>query len=357
MGLGFRGSQVKAAYARCNTWGVPASVTQQLLLTSTDGMDTEPQLVDEDSFNQNFLAEAEVGEHTPRTPEVEMILRYEQHDVLLAGAMGSPAAPVVVSSAGANSLVAYSHVIDLVDNLEVYFTLAADLGRYVLEIPSLKTRGYSLRVGENGRMMIAFPIVGAKTVYDSTTNTNSTVAAAAAATFLHRVFRKTGRIRMNLASAGALGATDEATPYRAPISDFAFNAGRPVADGDYVFGQDYIIAPDDNGFPEFTVDVTYPRMSTVAANSLAFGIQAGTAFKADVFFEGTYINSLTKRSLLWEFPALQLYSFAAVAASAEQVRPTATFRAKRAGAAPTGMAGLTNPFRLTIVNANSATLL
>jgi hypothetical protein len=202
-------------------------------------------------------------------------------------------------------------------------------------------------------MEVSFPIVGAKTTYDSTVNINSTVGGATAVSGGQRVFRKDGRFRMNVQSAGGLGASDEI----GIAKEITFNAGRPLASEDHVFNQNYIIAPDDDGYPEYSLEVTYARMNTIAANSLAIAISAARTFKADWTFTGTHINSTTQRSLLFQFPALQLYSYKAPITGPNQVRPQATFRAKLASAAPTGMSGVTNPFRLTITNMNSATLL
>jgi hypothetical protein len=351
--IGTTGREVRAAYARCNTWGTPASVTKQILLNSSEGMDSEPQFVTDESFGQTWLAEAETGDHTPRTPEVTAQLRYEDLDVWLAAACGSSAAPAVVSSVAANSLVAYSHAITLSDELDPIFTLAFDLDRYVTEIPSLKLRGFSLRIGENGRYNVAFPIVGAKANYDSVVNTAATVTGATDAVVAHRAFRKNTRIRKNVASDGALGASDES----GLIRDLAFTYGRPLAQDDFVHNQDYIIEPEDDGFADLMVELTFARMNTVSANSLAVGLNLAKVFKMDWFSQGQFINSTTRRSILIEMPAAQIRSFRAPVTGHNQVRPVATYYLHRASAAPTGMAGLTNPFRMTIVNTNSATLI
>jgi hypothetical protein len=353
---GVTGRVVKAAYARTNTWGTPASVTQQLLMTDTSGLDSSVVLVDDETFNQSFLGTAEPADHAAIQQELPFVLRYENLDRWIAAGMGSATAPVVVSSVAADSLIAYRHVVDLAPELpDFWYTLAIDTTRYILEIPSLKVRGYTIRVGDNGRMMVNFPIVGNKATYDSTVNVNSTVGGATAASIGNRVFRKDGRFRMNVQSGGSLAAADVI----GIAKEITFNAGRPLASDDHVFNQDYIIAPDDDGYPEYSLEVTYARMNTIAANSLAIAITAGRIFKADLFFtptSGGYINSETQRSLLWQFPALQLYSFRAAITGPNQTRPVATFRAKLPTAAPTGMTGVVTSVRVTMINGNSATL-
>jgi hypothetical protein len=349
---GVVGREIKAAYARSNTWGVPASVTRQLMLQSAEGLDAQVSIVDDETFNQTFLKPGEAADQMPTSTELTMQARYEDLDTWFAAAMGSAAAPTVVSSQAANSLVAYSHLVTMATALTHFLTVAIDMVDHVLEVPTAKVRGYTLKVGENGRMNVSFAFVGAKTNYDSTVNTNSTVAGATQASLGNRLFRKDGRWRMNVQTAGALGASDELTI----IKEITLGTTRPVADDDFVFNQDFIIEPDDSGFPELPVEVTYARMNTVSANSLVAGLKAARVFKSDWFFQGPYINSSTRRSFLYEFPALQIRNIKIAAAGPGQVRPQATFHAKLAQAAPSGMS-FTAPLQLTIVNANSQNLL
>jgi hypothetical protein len=347
---GVTGANVTAAFAVSNTWGTPASVTAQVLLTTTEGMDGMPALVDDDAFNQTFLGEGESGDFPALTPELGMQLRYEgAAPKFIAYAMGSAAAPSSVSS-GANSITAYSHLLTMAASITKYLTLAVDESQYVLEIPSLKVRGYSLKVGENGKMMISFPTVGAKPNYASTTNTNSTVGGASSASLLNRVYRRQGTFRMNLQSAGSLAAGD----VNGFVTDITVGTQVPLTTDDYVFGQDYILEPDFSGFAEFPFEITFAKMNTTTANSLILAAQTAKVFKADLSFVGAYINSTTQRSITFEWPALQVKAFAAPVTGHTSVKPKLSFVGKQASAAPTGMA-FTTP-RVTIVNTNSANL-
>ncbi len=349
---GLTGREVATAWARCNTWGTPASVTRQILLMSDEGIEDHPQLVDDEAFGQTHLGAAEVGDRDPITPELSSQLRYEQLDSWIAAGCGSVAAPVVVSSVAASSLVAYSHAITLAPELTQKFTLAIDTTQYVKEIPSFKFRGWSIRPGENGRLMIGFPIVGNRVVYDSAVNINSTVWGASAAEIANRAFRHQGRFRMNIASGGALGATD----CNSLVTDFEITNQRPLA-MDPVVGSDYITEPDDDGFSELGMSLTFARVNTITANSMAVGFGVGREFKCDWLFQGAFINSETRRSLLIESPLFQITNFKATITGANQVKPVIEGKFKRALTAPTGMSGLTLPLRVTLVNMNSATLL
>lgn len=350
---GITGRQINAAFARSNTWGVPASVTQQILIQSTAGLDNQPALIDDPAFTQDYLGTPEMGDVPPLTPTIPMQLRFEQGcDVWIAGAMGSAAAPVVVSSQAAASLVAYSHVLTL-HSPDHFFTLATDHVQYVQEVRTMKLRGFTIKVGANGAMTIDFPVVADKAVYDSTTNTNSTIGAATISTPGNRSLRRLVDVRMNVASAGSLAAADALSVAR----EFQLTYSVPLASGDYGFNTDTIMEAADDGIADFELQVTHARMNTVSANSLVAAFPAGTAFKADLTFLGTYINSTTRRSLVVEMPALFISKFEAPVTGHGQVRPIVTFKGRLADAAPTGMAGLTYPMRVTIVNARSTNLL
>ena len=349
---GVTGREMKVAWARATTWGSAASVTRGILLMSSDGIDDKPKLVDDDAFNQQFRGEAEVGDRDPVSTELKATMRFEGIDSWLAQAMGSVAAPTVVSSIAASSLVAYSHVITLSDELTHFSTLAFDFTQYIAEVPTFRLRGFTISVGSEGRLDISFPIVGSRVVYDSTINTNSTVGGATAATIGNRAMRKNARIRLNAQGASALGGGDVLSL----VKDFQLSYSRPLAQDDHVVGDDVIAEPDDDGFAEMEFQLNFARMNTISANSMAIAFGAGSTFKGDLLLNGPYINSTTRRSLTLEMPALQAYDFKAPVTGHNQVRPSVTLRMKRAASAPSGMA-FTAPLRATLINANSANLL
>lgn len=355
---GLNGRDVRVAFARTNTWGTPASVTKQINLRTLDGFDAKPGIVTDESFNQAFIGQGEVGDYAASTPELQLDLRYDgAGPILIAAAMGSAAAPATISSVAADSLVAYSHALTLASDLTKFFTFAVDMGgvgpgtHYVLEIPSAKPHGFTLSVGDNGKMMLATQTTGAKTVYTSAVNTNSTVNAAAVDPLANRVFRKQGVFRMNLQSAGSLAAGDAQN-----VREVNFTYNRPVADADLVFGQDYIIEADDDGFAEMTAELVFPRMTSANANSLVVAWPNGTHLKFDFDFLGNYINSTTRYEFKLEAPAAQITEWAAPVTGHQVVRPTAKVALRKATSSPSGMA-FVNPFRITVVNMNSANLL
>jgi hypothetical protein len=354
---GVTGRQVVSAFAKSNTWAVPATVTQQVLIMNTEGFDNMPMYDTDEAFTQDYLGQGEVSDDQPITPTLAMTMRFEQGvPTFIAAAMGSAAAPSVVSSQAATSLVAYSHVITMADELVHFYTFANKFGsgpNYVQELRTAKPTGFSIRVGNNGRMEITFPFVGDKTVYTpDALNTGAMVDAATISTPGNRAFRRNVRLRMNVQSGGALGSTDEVTVAR----EFALDVTMPVA-RDHVLNQSYIYDPDDDGWWDGNLEVTYARMNTNSANSLVRATNDGIAFKADLFFQGTNINSTTRRSMLFEMPMVEPQEYRSVVSGHNLLRPVVRYKLKKAGAAPTGMSGLTRPLRITIINGQSTNLI
>ena len=353
--MGVTGRQATMAFGilGANSWGVATSVTRRAYFESDAGMTSKPTYVDDQSFGQTYLGPADVGDFEP----IDVTLTGQQYydhwtHWFEAIAMGSPAAASVVSSQAANSLVAYSHVIDLAaTNNGRAMTVASDKVQFVEEITSAKCYGFGFGVGTGGVLTSAYKLMGSKSINSSTINTRSTVVASAVAPALsNRIYRNQGTIRMNLQSAAGLAGSDAL----ADVTDVTFDFTRPL-DPALVYGQNYTIEPLDNGFPEARITMRFARATTVSTNSFYAAVQAGVVFKADATFTGTYINSTTQRSFKVEFPHLEPEgTFTFTVAGAEQARPEIVFRAKQATAAPTGMS-FTTPFRLTRISVNSTT--
>jgi hypothetical protein len=175
------------------------------------------------------------------------------------------------------------------------------------------------------------------------------VRASAAEALSNRVFRKQGTFRMNLQSGASLVAAN-AIDVRAVNVTYQ----RPLAE-DHIFGQDYVIEPDDDGWTEATAELVFPRMNTANSNSLVVMFPAGTHLKADFVFLGNYINSTTRYTFGMYFPSMQITDWAAPVTGHNLVRPTATVALRKASANPVNF-GDSKPIGLEIINMNSATL-
>jgi hypothetical protein len=193
----------------------------------------------------------------------------------------------------------------------------------------------------------SFKFLGNRPTNVSSININSTVYGASFPALGGKVFRKQATFRINGQSGGALGSSDAIT-----IETFEFTFERPQ-DRTFGTGQNYIVEPGDNEFPALSLTVTFPRMNTVSANSLYMAMNSFTAFKSDLTFLGAFINSTDQYKKLYQFPYMELQDFQTPMAGAAQVKPKAMFVLKKPSAAPTGMSGVTNPFRITRIMQNS----
>lgn len=346
---GVTGREVSLAFAKfgSNSWGVAASVTAGIYFASDGGLKLQPNIVEDDAFGQTFIATADVGSVQPPNLSLQAQARFNDKTyVWEALAMGSPSA-VTISTSTAGQVTSWRHQIDLAKNINgLGLTMALDKQQYVLELTSAKVFGFELEQGQGGVMRQTFKVLGSKPTNQSSVNINSTVGGATYPSLANRVFQRQGVFRMNVNSGGALASSDAV---QAEAIKFMFE--RPQ-DSPFIYGQDFIAEPADNGFPTFGLEVTYPRMNTLSANSLHAGLRDAQAFKGDLTFTGLFINSTDAYSLLFQWPYLQMTDFEETVVGANQVKPKATFAARLAPTSPTGMAFI-NPFRLTRITVQS----
>lgn len=348
---GQTGRTFKMAFAKfaANSWGVAASVVNGVYFEGDAGVQLKPSMISDNAFNQAFLGAADPA--MIEAPALSLVGRDRYDDkqyIWEALAMGSPAA-VTISTSAAGQPTSWNHQIDLAPSIDgLGLTLAIDKVLYVEELTSVKVHGFELADADNGAMNQTFRTTVSKPTNISSVNINSTVAGALYPSLSNRVLQQQGVFRMNLHSAGALGATDALA-----VETIHFTFGR-AQDTPHIYGQDYIAEPADNAWPEISLELTFPRMNTPSANSLYAGLRSATAFKADWTFLGAFINSTDQYKKLFQFPYLQMADdgFVAATAGPAQVKPVAKFMAKLAPTSPTGMA-FVNPFRLTRIMMNS----
>lgn len=345
---GVTGRVVKSAFVKfaANSWHTAASVTKGCYFDSDGGLALRPSIIEEAAFGQTFMGAVEPGDIEPPDLSLEAQARYDDYlyiwDALV---MGSPSVTVATSATG--QVVSFRHQMDLADSIDgLGVTLAFEKSLYVQELPSGKVYGFSEREDAGGRIKTTYQVLGSKPVIGSTTNTQSTVYGANYPALLNRILRKHGTLRMNLQSGGSLVAAD-AVEY----AGVQLGVSRPQ-DRVNVGGQDYIIAPGDNGFPAFELRVTYPRMTTVTANSLITALAAGTVFKADLTYAGNYINSTDRYTKKYEWPNLQPVEHTTTVTGADQVQVSAAFKGYMATTSPNGMAFI-RPLRVTRILTNS----
>jgi hypothetical protein len=348
---GTTGRDIKGwAFAKfaTNSWGVAASVTKGTRFMGDGGLQYKPSFVEDRSFGETFLGPSDVGDIQPVDIELQGQARYEDFNYILeALSMGSPAA-VTISTSAVGQTTSWLHIIDLAPSIDgLGATLAMDRKLYVEEVPSAKIFGFAETIGDGGVIQQTFKVLGNKPTNTSSININSTVYSASYPALNGKVFRKQGTFRVNLQSGGALGATDTI-----PVETLDFDFERPQ-DRTFGTGSDAIVEPGDNEFPLPTLKVTFTRMNTTTANSLYMSLRSSTAHKGDWTCAGAFVNSTDQLTRKFQFPYMELQDFQTPAAGAGQVQPTAMWMLKKPSAAPTGMSGVTLPFRLTRIMQNS----
>lgn len=348
---GQTGRSFKLAFAKygTNSWGVAASVTKGIYFESDAGMQFKPAQITDNAFGQAYLGPADPG--LVEAPALRWTGRdrYDDYQYILeALAMGSPAA-AAISTSVAGQTTSWQHVFHLADSIDGFgATFAIDKNLYVDELTSAKVHGFELTQADNGAMNNTFLTLGSKPTNISSVNINSTVGGATYPALGNRIVQQQGVFRMNANAAGALASSDAIK-----VESVKLSLTRPQ-DAPHVYGQDFVDEPADNGFPEVMVELTYPRMNTVSANSLYAGLRSSTAFKADWIFTGPFINSTDAYTKKFEFPYLQLMEdgFLAATQGAQQVKPVVKLAARLAATSPTGMA-VVRPFRLTRIMTQS----
>lgn len=345
-GVTMRTGAVSFAKFGTNSWNVAASVTRGIYFESDGGLKQAPEYIDDQSFGQRFLGQAETGNFAAQDLSLTTPAKYADYSYILeALAMGSPAA-VTISNTASGQTTSWLHILDLAPSIDgLGATVAFDKTLYVDELTSAKVYGFSLS-GDGSVMKETFKFMGTKPTNISSINTRSTVNGATFPALQNRIFTKHGTFRVNAQAAGTLSASDAV-----PIETCAFEFSRPQ-DAPFVYGSDTIYEPADNGFPEFSVSVTFPRMDTVSANSFYASQRDGTILKGELRFEGALINSTDRHSFVLQFPHLEVQDTSQNTSGAQQIKPTAMFKAKLAASSVSGMP-FVNPVRVRRITTQS----
>lgn len=337
-----------SAFAKFGTgsWGVAASVTKGWYPESDGGMKQAPEYVDDQSFGQFFLGQAEVGNFAAQDLSIITPAKYNANEHVLEGcAMGSPAT-VTISTSATGQTTSWLHVLDLAPSIDgLGVTMAFDKKLYVDELTSAKVYGFGM-TADGSVMKETFKLMGTKPINVSSTNINSTVWGATFPALRNRIFMKQGVVRINAQSASALASGDTV---QVDVCEVQFS--RPQ-DAPFAYGTDTIIEPADQGFPEITLSLKFPRMSTVSANSFYAGQRDGTVWKGDITFSGDFINSTDRYTFVYQFPHLESQDTSQLAQGANQIKPDVMFKAKLALGSVSGIP-TNRPMRVRRIMVNS----
>jgi hypothetical protein len=346
---GVAGSELKFAAKKAATWGTPVAVgALDGFMSLPTGIKRQADVIIDDSLGNYFVTGATPGA-VKVDGDIPLYLRYEGCDLLLAMFMG-PAGVPATHAAGTLSKDYVYKWLTSTDGL--FVTFVKHMKNYIAETPSLKITGLTIK-GEAGKpLQMIVNASGNDVVTNSATNT--TVLFTSNVTFpsdatTNRVSFGQGVIRMNSQSGIALAAGDTIYP-----SSFELTAKRKMSGvlGQYkttAFAgnvQDCIDEPTNDGQPEVTLKLQFPRHTAVTRlNDLG----NDNRFKADMTFTGTLIEGAIYRSMLFQFPHLMMKSVD-VQDEAGIIKEPVEFLVLPALAAPTGMTGITDPFWISGVN-------
>lgn len=336
------GREIIAALKKAATWGteVACGAGDGLLLLS-ESLGRDQEVLKDESMGLDFVEAMDVGGITVEG-QLEAYLRYDGLDVPVALAMGTAGAP---TQQGVTA--AYANTYRLAASLQGLFaTLAMQklpgTSGSVHVVPSLKMAGFTIK-GEAGKAVtIAFDTLGDNLIRNSSTNTPTTMANVTYPEKKHRVLMKQGVFRVNDQSGAALGAGDEIYP-----STFELTFKRQMS-GVLVAGQgdDVIDEPDEDGFPEITLKIEFPRYLDDAQFNAWTG---GTAKKMDITFTGALIEDTYYRTFQLSFPHLRVAKVEEPTNGPGKIPQSVTYEVLAADAAPTGMS-YTDPFWIDVIN-------
>jgi hypothetical protein len=339
------GLEIKAAVKKAAVWDTPVAcgASNGVLLKGDTLKRTVESLVD-NGLGQAFGKNMDQGE-IKAEGALSAFLRYDGLDLLIALAMGATGG----APAQQGATTAYAQAFTLADLLDGLFsTIAINKKVNVFEYTSAKITGFTLK-GEMGKPLeIDFDVIADDEDPASVTNDLTSFANVTYFETAHRVLMSQGEFRINDRSGAALGAGDVIKP-----SSFELAFRRKLA-GKYVAGgSNRIDEPLNEGLPEVTLKLTFPRYT---ATTYLTALGADTRKKMDIVFTGAEIEAPYNREFKIQFPHLALTNAEAATAKGQIEHPL-EFKCLATDTAPTGMAGILKPFQADVINRQSANVL
>lgn len=349
---GVAGNELVYAAKKAATWGTAvAAGANDGILSRPAGIKESQDVNVDDSLGLFFP-----GDGTPGAIKVDgdlpAYLRYDGLDLLIALAMGTAGSPTQQAAT-----IAYAYTYALANNTDGLFaSFVKNMKNYCSEIPSMKISGFTIK-GEVGKPCeIIFKAIGNRINKNTSSGTNTTTTMAnitiPAVGTANRLMFGQAVFRMNDQSGIALAApTHVITP-----SSFELSFMRKLTGvyGAYTTGvaannQDLIDEPTNDGMPEISLKLQFPRHSAV---TYLTDLGNDTRKKMDITFTGGLIASTYYRTFKLEFPHLQ-YKSVDITDENGIIKEPVEFNVYGASAAPTGMTSV-KPFVITGINQKSA---
>ncbi len=250
-----------------------------------------------------------------------------------------------VAAAGSD----FNHVMDLQTTMDGKFhTLAVYDGSVVREVPSFKVSGFTIKGSAAAIVQVTIRGIGNNVIDAGQVNTS-----LASVTYTTKILRVPFQVqvRINDQVSSALGAGHVVQADDIEISfdrnltpDFTTNSTLYQTAEPYEVGQ-----------PQCKVTLNFPKTPITNYNSGIADLNAGTMKKMDVIFTGPITGNGNNYKITMEFPNVKVSNVeSALEGNNQQIPQKITLTPLKAQSAPTGMTGITSPFRLTLLNTTSA---
>ena len=346
-----QGTQVKAALKLSDEdWGTPVEVGAGDVFFVTAPADPVPEreMVASEPAGVAAPPEIDFGNTPAITADILADLHYEGMDVALALGMGTAGVPSVAAT-GSDG---YDYTYDILDNVAglfaTYVTRRGVSGE-IWENPSLKVLGFELAGEAGAPVTLALKNARNTLVRTSAINPIGTFAAVTYPERVHRVMFNQCVALINRDTGGALAAPGD----RINISGFNLAFTRPLEGDQVCDGNDFITEPDPTGLIEVKLTLDRPQYETgdtFVEDFLAATNAAKYRYKASIEWTGALIDGTVFRKFKIQLPHLHLDVPQSQTEGPGKIAESLTFTALTRPTAPTGMAGITQQFRITGTN-------
>jgi hypothetical protein len=353
MGVNARQTKVGINIATSGSWGL--GVATATAVGTGDGhyvrddLGIQLKMVQslDEAAAQNFIGSVQTGNVEAIAATIPTWLHYADTWLapLMALAFGTGA--TAPSQVGTSTI--YTATFEPATNKTgKYATIVRDKGQFISEVSGAKFTGFELRAGDQGRMELDFSCIGNTEKIDSTINTATQVTALTFPPLGLRAFFDDAVVWLNTQGGTTLSAT-----HALKVTSMKLKFAQPM-DSKHVGGQTTIVEPEESGFPDVTLDLTFARFDAASDDFFA-GHRDTTLYKAVVAFAGPLIGTSTiPYEYSFTFPNLYVTSYQApIPGGAGQVVPSVAFKALSTTTAPTGMTGVTVPIRFGITGTGS----
>jgi hypothetical protein len=336
-----------AAYKKATEWGTEVtlnSAEKELLITNPiDCISKTVEFTDIETSGRVFYEESDPGKiKCDLSPKVYLRYNDPATHTILAQIIGSQSTPSTIST------LAYTSDYLLTDNIESKFgTFAVDKVTKVHVVPSAKWTGLTFTAQAGVPVELNFKGIGSDEIINSTVNT--TLDSVTSSDSSNRMQLKDADIKVNDETSATLGSGDSIS-----VTSFSFDFDRPHTSDFENSGSNTISEPLGDGYPKAKVKLEFRKYSSDEAQYYSDWV-TGTTKKMEVTFEGATIEGSAKYQFKMIFPRLRVKEVKT--SGSNNIVTSVSMDCEAPTAAPSGMAGLTKPFKITVINTQSDSLL